>query len=429
LFGEGAECSTQGAFALQHFLGVTVQPMIRRDGYELILGSSVDPQFGPVLLFGAGGQLVEVFRDRALGLPPLNATLARRLMEQTRIYTALQGVRGRPPVDLAALENLLVRFSQLVAQQRWIKEIDINPLLVQPNGSRFSHAIELRNSPTANLLPLPARHERGEGWGEGNLQQKRSSSPGPSPPSDGREGGVSALSTLSFLNSTSASPLSPGEPCEGERDGARSRQFPILALDARIVLHDPATLEKQLPRPAIRPYPTRYVARWKLKNGTLVTVRPIRPEDEPLMVKFHQTLSERSVYLRYFTALRVEQRIAHERLARLCFIDYDREMALVVERKDAKTDARQILGVGRLSKLHGTDDAEFALTVSDQWQNQGLGTQLLKMLVQVGRDERLSRITATILPDNHEMQHVCRKVGFEVRHVADEGECQAEIVL
>src|SRR5262249_48259962 len=71
------------------FLGVTVQPMIRLDGYELILGSSLDPQFGPVLLFGTGGQLVEVFQDRALGLPPLNATLARRMMEQTHIYAAL----------------------------------------------------------------------------------------------------------------------------------------------------------------------------------------------------------------------------------------------------------------------------------------------------------------------------------------------------
>jgi acetyltransferase len=117
------------------FLGVVVEPMIARDGYELILGSSVDPQFGPILLFGAGGQLVEVFKDRALGLPPLNRTLARRLMERTRIHRALQGVRGRRPVDLAALEELLVRFSQLVAEQPRIKEIDINPLLVSEGGN------------------------------------------------------------------------------------------------------------------------------------------------------------------------------------------------------------------------------------------------------------------------------------------------------
>src|SRR6266498_1345944 len=116
----------------EHFLGVTVQPMSKVDGYELIFGSSIDSQFGPVLLFGLGGQLVEVFKDRALGLPPLTTTLARRLIERTKIFTALKGVRGRNPVDLAALERLLVRFSQLVTEHCWIKELDINPLMASP---------------------------------------------------------------------------------------------------------------------------------------------------------------------------------------------------------------------------------------------------------------------------------------------------------
>ncbi len=107
--------------------------MIIAEGYELILGISIDAQFGPVLLFGAGGQLVEVFHDHALALPPLNTTLARRFMEQTKIFRALKGVRGRKPVNLAALEELLVRFSRLVTEQRWIKEIDINPLLASPD--------------------------------------------------------------------------------------------------------------------------------------------------------------------------------------------------------------------------------------------------------------------------------------------------------
>ncbi|HEY3229184.1 MAG TPA: acetate--CoA ligase family protein, partial [Roseiflexaceae bacterium] len=123
------ETAVRAKVGAEHFLGVTVQPMIASYGYELIVGSSLDPQFGPVLLFGAGGQLVEVFQDRALALPPLTTTLARRMLEQTRIVSALKGVRGRAPVDLAALEALLVRFSQLVAEQRWITEIDINPLL------------------------------------------------------------------------------------------------------------------------------------------------------------------------------------------------------------------------------------------------------------------------------------------------------------
>ncbi|TAK94297.1 MAG: GNAT family N-acetyltransferase, partial [Verrucomicrobia bacterium] len=295
----------------EHFLGVTVQPMISLDGYELIIGSSLDPQFGPVLLFGTGGQLVEVFKDRALALPPLNATLARRMIEQTKIYTALKGVRGRAAVNLAAVEELLVRFSQLVVEQKWITEIDINPLIVSP-----------------------------------------------------------------------------------ER---------VLALDARVVVHKADVTEDKLPRTAIRPYPTQYVAPWTLKNGTKVSIRPIRPEDEPLLVKFHETLSEESVYHRYFSALKLDQRVAHERLTRICFNDYDREIALVVEHRNERTGQPEILGVARLSKARGLNEAEYALLVADRWQRQGLGTELLTRLVQIARDEKLERITAIILADNHGM--------------------------
>jgi acetyltransferase len=116
----------------EHFEGVTIQPMINWSGYELIVGSSPDPQFGPVLLFGMGGQLVEVFKDRALALPPLNTTLARHLISDTMISQALKGVRGRKPIDQDVLAALLVRFSELVAEQPRIAEIDINPLLASP---------------------------------------------------------------------------------------------------------------------------------------------------------------------------------------------------------------------------------------------------------------------------------------------------------
>src|SRR5208282_2750064 len=123
----------------------------------------------------------------------------RRMMEQTHIYRALQGVRGRQPVDMAALEKLMVQFSHLVVEQRWIKEIDINPLL--------------------------ASSER------------------------------------------------------------------LLALDARVIVHDAKVAEEALPQLSIRPYPIQYVAPCKLKKGGEVLIRPIRPEDEPLMVQFHGTLS------------------------------------------------------------------------------------------------------------------------------------------
>jgi acetyltransferase len=318
------------------FLGVTVQPMIQKNGYELILGSSIDPQFGPVLLFGAGGYFVEVFKDRALGLPPLNRTLARRLMERTQIYGALKkGLRGREAIDPAELEILLVRFSQLVIEQRWIKEIDINPLLVSPKQ--------------------------------------------------------------------------------------------IVALDARIVLHGPCVREDDLPRSTIKPYPLEYVTTRRI-GGVKVTVRPIRPEDEPLMVEFHKTLSDRSVYLRYFGIVSLEERIMHERLRRVCFIDYDREIGLVIDLKN-RDGTHQILGVGRLIKEFATNEAEFAILVSDPWQGKGLGTELLKLLVQIGRKERLNRITGRISAENITMKTMSEETGFNLQFNEADGEWKAELLL
>jgi len=319
----------------EHFQGVTVQPMIKSgDGYELIVGSSLDAQFGPVLLFGTGGQLVEVFKDRALALPPLNTTLARRLMEQTKIYKALLGVRGRKPVNLAELEQVMVRFSRLVVEQPWIKEIDINPLLATPDR--------------------------------------------------------------------------------------------LVALDARVVVHGPEVREEQLPKAAIRPYPNRYVSPWSMKDGGLVIIRPIRPEDEPKMVKFHATLSERSVYLRYFHLMNLSQRVAHERLTRICFIDYDREMALVAERRNPTTGEHEILGVGRLTRILGTNDGEVAVLISDQFHGRGLGKELLSRLMVVGADEKLSKLKADILPDNRDVMRICEKLGFSLRHSLEDEVVKAE---
>ncbi len=306
----------------QHFQGVTVQPMLDlSEAYELIVGSSPDAQFGPVLLFGTGGTLVEVFKDRALALPPLNTTLARRMMERTKIYEALEGIRGRDPVDLDALEKLMVRFSFLVVEQRWIKEIDINPLLASANQ--------------------------------------------------------------------------------------------LIALDGRVVLHDSNTAEAELPRMAIRPYPIRYIQPWTSKKNIPLNIRPIRPEDEPLMIQFHEGLSEESVYLRYFHALRLDQRVAHERLTRICFIDYDREMVLVAVQREPE---RRIVGVGRLSKIYGTDEAEFAILISDNFQGQGLGTELLRRLVEIGREEGdIGTITAHLLAENLGMKRVADKLGFDLK--------------
>lgn len=322
---------------LQNFHGVTVQPQVSAKGYELIVGSSLDPQFGPVMLFGLGGELVEIFRDHALALPPLNTTLARRLMERTQVYKALQGVRGRKSVDLKALEELLVRFSRLVVENRAITEIEINPLLASATG--------------------------------------------------------------------------------------------LTALDARAVLSPQRIPEDQLPRLAIRPYPAQYVSSSPDRNALDYMIRPIRPEDEPLMVDFHKALLESTVYMRYLHMLSLNHRIAHERLTRICFNDYDRELALVAILHDAQTREGVVAGVGRLTKLHGTNEAEMALVVADPFQRHGIGTELLRRVLAVGRGEKLDRISAAMFKENYIMQRLCEKLGFTLHHTAGDGIIHAVIEL
>jgi acetyltransferase len=148
-------------------------------------------------------------------------------------------------------------------------------------------------------------------------------------------------------------------------------------------------------------------------------LRPIRSEDEPLLATFHGTLSERSVYLRYLHPIGLSQRVSHERLSRICFVDYDREMVLVAEREPT-AGAAEIVGVGRLSRLPWTDSAEFALLVSDQWQGRGLGTRLLRELLDIGRREGLKRVVGYISAENPNMLELARKVGFRSRRDPDD---------
>jgi len=171
------------------------------------------------------------------------------------------------------------------------------------------------------------------------------------------------------------------------------------------------------------------VASWTSQDGAEFTVRPIRPEDEPLVVRFHETLSDRSVYQRYLHMLNLSQRVAHERLTRICFIDYDREMALVAETKDAATGEPRIVGVARLKRTHGANEAEFALILSDAYQGRGLGTELLRRLIDVAREEKLGRLTGDILTDNFVMQRICEKLGFDLKRSADDPVVKVELPL
>jgi acetyltransferase len=137
------------------------------------------------------------------------------------------------------------------------------------------------------------------------------------------------------------------------------------------------------------------------------------------MAKFHESLSDRSVYLRFFHMEKLSTRVAHTRLLRKCFIDYDREMALVAERSNPQGGDAEIIAVGRLSRAPGTREAEVAVLVADRFQNVGLGSELLGRLIQVGRDEKLERITATILPENMTMRALAARSGFKVVKNAD----------
>jgi acetyltransferase len=253
------------------------------------------------------------------------------MMAPTKIYHALQGVRGRRPVNLEELENILVRFSNLVMEQPWIKEIDINPLL--------------------------ASSER------------------------------------------------------------------IIALDARVLLHDKATDLANVPKTAIRPYPIQYVGEWKTKKGNPVSIRPIRPEDETAMIRFHEKLSERSVYLRYLKAISINQRTDHRNLIRNCYIDYDREMAIVAENKN------EIVGVGRLRKDIHAQIAHLSVVVTDETQGQGIGTYLSQKMVEVARDEKIKLIRADILKENVAGINMLQSLGFVVQAGGSSELTVAELVL
>ena len=182
-------------------------------------------------------------------------------------------------------------------------------------------------------------------------------------------------------------------------------------------------------RRAIRPYPVQYVKPWRLDDGIEILIRPIRPEDEPLMVRFHGTLSERSVYLRYFHLSSLDYRVSHERLRSICFVDYDREIALVAERRNVGTMEPEILAVGRLARASGTNEAEFAMLIGDTFQHHGLGTEMLQRLLEVARAEKLTRVTADILPENDHMLRVCKLLGFQLRYSMEERVIKAELLL
>jgi acetyltransferase len=300
--------------------GVYVQRMIKNVDYELILGSKKDEDFGAVILFGMGGIGVELMKDVSIGLPPLNQVLARRVMEETKIYRALsKGWRNKPPIDMKLLEEIMVRFSNMIVDFPEIAEMDINPLVVV--------------------------------------------------------GGKMAV------------------------------------LDARVII-DPKAMEHPEPYShlVIMPYPSKYVMPWRLKDGTDVTLRPIRPEDEPIELELIRGLSTESSRFRFFQIIKD---LPHDALVRFCNIDYDREMAFIAE---AREDGRRIeIGVSRLILESNKKRGEFAVVVADRYQGKGLGIKLVDMLIEVAREKDVELIYGIIMSENLSMIKLCEKLGFSTR--------------
>jgi len=302
-------------------VGVTVQKMMTYpNSFELILGTKKDPVFGPVIMVGLGGVAAEVFQDRALGLPPLNDVLARRMLESLKSWPLLCGYRGKPGANIDRLIEIIMRFSYLVADYPEIKELDINPLLVTPQDA--------------------------------------------------------------------------------------------IALDARVVV-DRNPLLGGVARPyshlAIRPYPEEYVTRRKLIDGAEVTLRPIKPEDEPL---WHDLLANCSTQSRWFRFNYLFKQTTHEMASRYCFIDYDRELAIVAEVEEE--GRRKLIGIGRLVADVDHQTAEYAVIVVDRWQGRGLGGMLTDYCLDLAQKWGVKQVVAEIAKDNARMLATFRNRGFEI---------------
>ena len=300
--------------------GVTVQPMIRdRDGHELILGIKKDPVFGTVILAGMGGVGAELLGDRSLGFPPLNERLAMRMLESLRMWPLLTGYRGRKPVKVEALVQVLIRLSYLAADWPEIIELDINPLLCTP--------------------------------------------------------------------------------------------YEVVALDARVVV-DPALVgveAEPYAHLALRPYPEKLVKQVVLKDGAALTLRPIRPEDEPLWLAMLRSCSKETIYSRFRYLFDWS---THEVATRYCYIDYARELAIVAEQGTGAE--RRLVGVGRLVADPGHENGEYAVLVVDEWQGKELGGLLTDFCIEIARSWKLKRIVAQTTTDNHPMIAVFERRGFSV---------------
>jgi acetyltransferase len=198
----------------------------------------------------------------------------------------------------------------------------------------------------------------------------------------------------------------------------------IAAVDARIVI-DESVLEgkPRMPHLVLTPYPTRYVAPWRLSDGTEVLLRPIRPEDEPMISELLATVSKKTLHDRFLGEV---FEFDHSRLVRFTNIDYDREIAIVAELTHGKK--KRIIGVGRLTGEADRGGGEFAVLVHDEFQGRGLGFKLIDVIIGIARDKGFEQIKGYISADNRRMITLVHELGF-TDVCREEGVCTVQLQL
>jgi len=275
--------------------------------------------FGPVVMFGQGGTAVEVVKDTALELPPLNEALARALIARTRVSRLLQGYRDRKPADLGMVCETLIRVAELAADHAEILEIDINPLLADAAG--------------------------------------------------------------------------------------------VIAIDARVRIA-PASAAAAT-RLSISPYPREFMWDERLSDSTAVQLRPVRPEDEPMLQDIVAHMTPEDQRFRFFVPMK---ELSHQFAARLSQVDYAREMALLA----ASADGHTALGVSRYSADPDNQRAEFAIAVRSDWKGRGLGHLLMTRLIGIAMQRGIRALVGDVLRENEAMLDLCRHLGFSVTHHPDD---------
>jgi len=307
--------------------GVTIEPNRNRaHARKLTLGFFRDPVFGPVISFGAGGEQMDVFQDRAVALPPLNRFLARKLIESTRVSRTLGQYRQLPPINDAALESAVLSISNMVCELPWIRELSIDSLMVDESG--------------------------------------------------------------------------------------------VTVGAARMVIdHTLGTGKARYAHMAIHPYPAHLARAWPMRDGQVVTVRPIRPEDVALTLEFFNRLSPESRYFRFMENLR---ELTPSLVNRFTQVDYDREMALIA--LATEEGAEHQVGSARYTLTADGESVEFALVVDDRWQRSGLGRRLMGALIDCAREKSYRAMVGDVLADNQKMLRLMTSLGFSIQPHPDSQE-------